>query len=66
MAIWSPETGIVDWGQVTKSYGENFQKLDGKIHPNFPVVKFQNSVENKDYPVMIFNDQGKVSQLHIK
>lgn len=60
MAIWSPETGIVDWGRVTQSYGENFQKLGGSIHLNFPVAKFQNSTENADYPVVIYNDKGKV------
>lgn len=60
MAIWSPETGIVDWGRVTRSYGENFVKLGGKIHSNFRVVKFQKSDGGNEYPVVILSDKGKV------
>ncbi|ODN00187.1 L-2-hydroxyglutarate dehydrogenase, mitochondrial [Orchesella cincta] len=59
MAIWSPETGIVDWAQVTRSYGENFAKLGGDIHSKFQVVKFQKSAEGNDYPVMVFSDKGE-------
>lgn len=60
MALWSPETGIVDWSLVTRSYGENFLKLGGKVHTNFPVVKFQQATDENEYPVLVFDDQGKV------
>lgn len=36
-AIWSPHTGIVDWGLVTKHYGKDFQEKGGDIHLNFEV-----------------------------
>lgn len=36
-ALWSPNTGIVDWAVVTKSYGDDFKKGGGSIHLNFEV-----------------------------
>lgn len=36
-ALWSPHTGIVDWGFVTKQYGKDFQEKGGDIHVNFQV-----------------------------
>lgn len=36
-ALWSPNTGIVDFAVVTKSYGEDFKKGGGSIHLNFEV-----------------------------
>lgn len=38
-ALWSPHTGIVDWGLVTKQYGKDFQEKGGDIHVNFQVRK---------------------------
>ena len=61
MAIWSPETGIVDWGRVTESYGDNFKKAGGSIHLNFPVVNFAIG-NSKDYPVLIASQDGKVEK----
>ena len=63
MAVWSPETGIVDWAAVTRSYGDNFTKSGGKVYLNFPVTKFQTSTEASDYPVSIFSDTGKVRHI---
>ena len=37
-AIWSPETGIIDWEFVTKSYAEEFKQKNGEIFLNFKVV----------------------------
>jgi len=39
-AIWSPHTGIVDWGRVARHYGTVFQSRGGKIHTNFQADKF--------------------------
>lgn len=36
-AIWSPHTGIVDWGLVTKQYGKDFREKGGDIHLSFQV-----------------------------
>lgn len=42
-AIHSPHTGIVDWGEVARSYGEQFQKSGGEVKVNFEVAKFSSS-----------------------
>lgn len=36
-AIWSPHTGIVDWGLVTKSFARNFEEMGGKVFTDYPV-----------------------------
>jgi 2-hydroxyglutarate dehydrogenase len=36
-AIQSPHTGIVDWGEVARSYGDEFQGCGGEIRVNFQV-----------------------------
>jgi 2-hydroxyglutarate dehydrogenase len=46
-AVWSPHTGIVDWGLVTQYYGEDFKALGGDIHLNFEVKDFKVSEESK-------------------
>jgi L-2-hydroxyglutarate oxidase LhgO len=37
MAIHSPHTGIVDWGLVARSFGEDFKANGGKIITGFKV-----------------------------
>jgi len=39
-AIWSPETGIVDWGVVARHYGEVFQSRGGEILTGFEAAQF--------------------------
>ena len=39
-AIWSPHTGIVDWGQVARQYGRVFQSRGGEILTSFSASKF--------------------------
>ena len=51
-ALWSPHTGIVDWGEVAKMYGTQFQKMGGKIHLGFEADKFIES-NIDDAPVRI-------------
>ena len=51
-ALHSPETGIVDWGVVSRSYGANFKKMGGDIHLNFKVKAFNESPD-PEYPVTI-------------
>lgn len=45
--MWSPHTGIVDWGLVTQYYGEDFKSLGGEIHLNFEVKDFKVAQESK-------------------
>ena len=35
VAIHSPSTGIVDWGHVTRAYGDDFREMGGHIYTNF-------------------------------
>jgi len=39
-AIWSPHTGIVDWGRVAKHYGTVFKSRGGTIHTGFQASEF--------------------------
>jgi 2-hydroxyglutarate dehydrogenase len=49
-ALHSPHTGIVDWGEVTRSYARNFQDVGGDIHLNYCVEEFR-TTSDADYPV---------------
>ncbi|CAI5452373.1 unnamed protein product [Caenorhabditis angaria] len=56
-ALWSPHTGIVDWGFVTKKFGEDFEKRGGKIFTSYPL---QNLEDNTDpnYPIKVVSDSS--------
>ncbi|CAG0914926.1 unnamed protein product [Notodromas monacha] len=45
-ALLSPHTGIVDWGLVTKSFAESFEKLGGDTRLNFEVSGFEMTEKN--------------------
>lgn len=67
-AIWSPHTGIVDWGLVTEHYGKNFRDRGGSVYLDFEVKDFslvdEDGDDNSDdskYPVRVISD-GKVSK----
>ncbi|XP_046962247.1 L-2-hydroxyglutarate dehydrogenase, mitochondrial [Vanessa cardui] len=60
-AIWSPHTGIVDWGEVTNSYVHDFIRSGGKTYLNFEVKKFMES-ESSDYPVTITDSKQNTIQ----
>ncbi|XP_041469353.1 L-2-hydroxyglutarate dehydrogenase, mitochondrial-like [Lytechinus variegatus] len=65
-AIHSPNTGIVDWGQVAQYYGKNFERLGGSIFTNFEVTNFAMTTEGKtgskeglQHPVTLQAKSGK-------
>lgn len=58
-AIWSPETGIVDWALVTNHYGTDFKNGGGEIFLNFQANKFRETTDDADYPVTIESSDGK-------
>lgn len=60
-AIWSPQTGIVDWGMVTGYYGRDFEAAGGEIHLEFEANKFVES-GLADYPITIFDRTNKSVQ----
>ncbi|XP_013178983.1 PREDICTED: L-2-hydroxyglutarate dehydrogenase, mitochondrial [Papilio xuthus] len=62
-ALWSPHTGIVDWGEVTNSYVKDFEECGGKSYLNFEVTKFIES-EGAEYPVIL--NSSKVDKIEAK
>ena len=40
MAIHSPNTGIVDYAEVTKSYAEDFKQAGGKVFTSSEVNQY--------------------------
>lgn len=54
-AIWSPSTGIVDWGKVTKQYGEDFKNRKGKIVTDFRLCSVSHDNEQK---VLVLENQN--------
>ncbi|RXG74023.1 L-2-hydroxyglutarate dehydrogenase, mitochondrial, partial [Armadillidium vulgare] len=66
-ALWSPQTGIVDFELVTKHYGKNVVDRGGKIHLNFEVTGFESVAESQigskrgnEYPIRV---KGKGDQV---
>ncbi|XP_048526368.1 L-2-hydroxyglutarate dehydrogenase, mitochondrial [Dendroctonus ponderosae] len=57
-ALWSPHTGIIDYGLVTKQYGVDFKEKGGEIYLNFEVNGFGQS-SDKNYPVLIRAKDGQ-------
>ncbi|CAJ0949946.1 unnamed protein product, partial [Mesorhabditis belari] len=59
-AIWSPHTGIVDWGAVTAEYAKDFQEKGGSVLLSFPLVSFD---ENNDpnFPIRLNSNASKGS-----
>jgi 2-hydroxyglutarate dehydrogenase len=62
-AIWSPYTGIVDWGLVTKFYAEDFKNDGGEILFNHELKKIE--LSSGEYPVRL-STSGTNSQLECK
>ncbi|XP_035690539.1 L-2-hydroxyglutarate dehydrogenase, mitochondrial-like [Branchiostoma floridae] len=51
-ALDSPNTGIVDWGVVARSYGRNFQQSGGQVFTEFEVTDFK--ITSMDSPQIVF------------
>lgn len=45
-AILSPNTGILDWAEVARSYGDDFKKAGGDIYTGYEVTDFTCSPES--------------------
>lgn len=52
-ALWSPHTGIVDWGEVARAYGQQFRKRGGGVHLDFEVTAFDQDSSDPDRPVKV-------------
>ncbi|XP_013117472.1 L-2-hydroxyglutarate dehydrogenase, mitochondrial isoform X1 [Stomoxys calcitrans] len=68
-ALWSPHTGIVDWGLVTEHFGQDFKQIGGDIYMNFNVTKFEESTEegSSEFPVTICGEHPyqKIRSKHV-
>lgn len=65
-AIWSPQTGIVDWAIVTESYGNDFKMAGGNVFLEFEVKRFKETPTNAQYPITIFgNDNQSVQTKYV-
>ncbi|OWA54403.1 L-2-hydroxyglutarate dehydrogenase, mitochondrial [Hypsibius exemplaris] len=56
-ALLSPHTGIVDYGLVTRSMGDNVKARGGEVKLNYEVSKFQSAPE--DGRLLIFAKDGR-------
>ncbi|XP_065063255.1 L-2-hydroxyglutarate dehydrogenase, mitochondrial-like isoform X2 [Rhopilema esculentum] len=55
IGLYSPNTGIVDWGLVARKFGDVFEKSGGTIVTGFEATDFRSSLGN---PSINTNDQG--------
>ena len=51
-ALWSPHTGIVDWAEVARAYGRQFEANGGQIHLDFEATAFEENAD-PEKPVKI-------------
>ena len=61
MAVHSPNTGIVDWGRVAKSYAEDFKQSGGNIFTDFEVWKVNHScnhIIDLLFPLLLYRSNG--------
>ncbi|XP_060605399.1 L-2-hydroxyglutarate dehydrogenase, mitochondrial-like [Ruditapes philippinarum] len=65
-AVHSPHTGIIDYGLVTRSYGEFFTKRGGQIFTDFPVSEMSVTAESKSgdldgnkYPITVVGNSNQ-------
>lgn len=58
-AIWSPQTGIVDWALVTAFYGRDFEAAGGDIILGFEAKSFSETT-SPTYPIAIGGKNGQL------
>ncbi|KAI1719532.1 calreticulin family domain-containing protein [Ditylenchus destructor] len=59
-AIWSPYTGVVDWGLVTKHFAEDFKKSGGEIIFHRPLQSIKSSSGKPGYAIKLESDTAQV------
>lgn len=62
-ALFSPHTGIVDWGFVTQSYAEDFKQRGGFVYLNFSADRFK-AGSTHDIVEVYDNSTGKKVRTH--
>jgi len=65
-AIWSPETGIVDWAEVARHYAKVFTSTGGTVLTDFEAVKFKEELgEHEGLVGVTARDSRHVSCRHV-
>ncbi|KAG1685232.1 L-2-hydroxyglutarate dehydrogenase, mitochondrial [Nymphon striatum] len=59
-AIWSPNTGIIDYKAMNLSFGNDFENNGGHIYLNYEVndMKLVDNFETSKYPLKIVSSSG--------
>uniref|UniRef100_A0A7E4VRZ4 L-2-hydroxyglutarate dehydrogenase, mitochondrial n=1 Tax=Panagrellus redivivus TaxID=6233 RepID=A0A7E4VRZ4_PANRE len=65
-AIWSPHTGIVDWGLVTKHYVNDFEASGGQLFLKHGLRKISHLADSGTHPVLIETDGSKAPKISCK
>src|ERR1051326_43946 len=60
-AIWSPNTGIVDFNRVNRAYAENVQTSGGDVLPGYGVEK----ISDRPSRVVLETTAGEVEAKHV-
>ncbi|VDM58003.1 unnamed protein product [Angiostrongylus costaricensis] len=63
-ALWSPHTGIVDWGEVAKAFAADFEKRGGTVYVNFPVKNISQSL-SPSFPIAV-HSTNEYSPIHTR
>lgn len=65
-ALLSPETGIVDWAEVCRSYGSDFTQMGGRIFLKFQAQKFLETTGDAQHPITILgNDEQSITTKYV-
>ncbi|KAK6019567.1 FAD dependent oxidoreductase [Ostertagia ostertagi] len=51
-ALWSPHTGVVDWGEVARAFAKDFEKRGGTVYINYPLKEVSSSPD-PNYPIAL-------------
>jgi (S)-2-hydroxyglutarate dehydrogenase len=60
-AIWSPNTGIIDYSRVAQAYAEDVKGAGGEVLPGYEVTGFQERTDN----VVLTTPAGEVEARHV-
>ncbi|KIH58721.1 FAD dependent oxidoreductase [Ancylostoma duodenale] len=63
-ALWSPHTGVVDWGEVAKAFSADFEKKGGTVYINYAVKNITESADPM-LPITIHSDSGNLQPFPI-
>lgn len=59
-AIYSPNTGIVDWGKVALSFADDFIRNRGVVELRFEVCVISENCTSSDFPILVKGKSGGI------